>query len=70
MIFVHENVAVYTATKPMECPKCGYKRAFDVPVGACVRKAKRGRPPPNIVFLKCKKCGEKVGISMGNLKTE
>ena len=63
MIVVHEHLSKDTATKPMECPKCENKRAFDVPVGACVRKAKRGRPPPDVVILKCKKCGHRVGIS-------
>lgn len=67
MIVVHENMADYAATKPMECPKCGYKRAFDVPEGAVVRKSRRGKPPPgasaDIVLLKCKKCGHPVGVS-------
>jgi len=63
MILIHENVAVYSATKPMGCIKCGYKRAFDVPVGIPVRKAKRGKPPLAVALLKCKKCGNQVGIS-------
>ena len=68
MIVVHENVSAYIPTKPMECPKCGYKRAFDVPVAACVRLSRRGRPPPeelaDIALLKCKKCGHTVGITV------
>ena len=68
MIFVHDNVSSYKTTKPTECPICGFKRAFDVPVRATVSKAKRGRPPPeqenDIAFIKCKKCGNPVGISM------
>ena len=68
MIIVHETVAVNTATKPMGCPKCGYKRAFDVSAGACVRKARRGMPPPgpmdDLALLKCKKCGHSVGITV------
>ena len=68
MIVVHEDVAVYKATKPMECPKCGYRRAFDVPSGACVRRFQRGKVPPgqltDIALLKCRKCGRKVGISV------
>ena len=67
MLVVHENVTEYKATKPMECPKCGYKRSFDVPEGTCVRKSKRGKPPPgkqtDMVLLKCRKCGHSVGVS-------
>ena len=66
MIYVHENVAVYTATKPMECIVCGYKRAFDVPEGVPVRKAKSGKPPPVAALLKCRKCGAQVAISTGS----
>jgi len=66
MIMVYEDLSVLTATKPMECPNCGYKRNFDVPVGACVRKSRRGKPSgmyTDMVLLKCKKCGHSVGIS-------
>ena len=67
MIVIHENVALNIAIKPMECPRCGYQRNFDVPEGTCVRKSKRGKPPPilqtDIVLLKCRKCGHAVGIS-------
>ena len=63
MIVVHENVAVYTETKPMMCIKCGYKRAFDVPEGAFVRKARHGKPPQDVVLLKCKKCGNVFAVS-------
>ena len=66
MVYVHENVSIYTAIKPMECPKCKYKKAFHVPVGACVRKSRRGKPPgrdADIALLKCKKCGNQLGIS-------
>ena len=68
MIIVYEIAEAKTATKPMECPTCGYKRAFDVSAGACVRKAKRGRSPPelaaDLALLKCKKCGHSVGITV------
>ena len=68
MLVVHENVAEYKATKPMDCPKCGCKRSFDVTEGTFVRKSKRGRPPSSkhtdMVFLKCKKCGHLLGISL------
>ena len=66
MIIVHENVNA-SATRPMGCPNCNYKRAFAVPAGACVRKSKRGKPrdlQTDIALLKCKKCGNTVGISM------
>jgi DNA-directed RNA polymerase subunit RPC12/RpoP len=68
MIYVHEDVAEYRTTKPMECPKCGYKRAFDVPAAACVRKSRRGQAPAedegDIVILKCKKCGKPLGLTI------
>jgi len=66
MILIHENVAANAATKPMGCPTCGYKRAFDVPLTASVRKAKRVALPQDAVLLKCKKCGVKVGVSTEN----
>jgi DNA-directed RNA polymerase subunit RPC12/RpoP len=71
MIMVHEDIAAYVVeTKPMECPLCGNKRAFDVPKSACVRRAKRGKAPPfaesDAVILKCKKCGKAVGLTIEN----
>ena len=63
MIVIHENVTAYTAKKPVKCPKCNYNRTFDVPVGAFVRKAKRGKPPIDAVYIKCAKCGKHIGIS-------
>lgn len=67
MIVVHENVGTYAVTKPMNCPRCGHKRTFDVPREACVRKSKRGKPPiedrADIVLLKCRKCGHSLGVS-------
>jgi hypothetical protein len=68
MISVHENVPKYKTTKPVECPSCTNKRAFDVPVEARVRSSRRGGPPPessdNYIILKCKKCNNRVGVSM------
>jgi DNA-directed RNA polymerase subunit RPC12/RpoP len=68
MITVHTEIAENMATKPMECPCCGFKRAFDVPSAACVRKSKRGKPPPglegDLAIFKCKKCGHPIGVSV------
>ena len=67
MLVVHENVTEYKATKPMKCPNCGCNRNFDVPAGTFVRKSKRGKPPPgqnaDIILLKCRKCGQSLGVS-------
>jgi len=64
MILVHDDISIYTATKPMGCIKCRHRRAFDVPVDTCVRKARKGIPPLDIILLKCKKCSHQIGISI------
>ena len=64
MIIVSENLAAYAAMKPIKCPKCGYRRVFEAPIGEYVRKSRRGKPPPeSALTLKCKRCGQMVGIS-------
>jgi DNA-directed RNA polymerase subunit RPC12/RpoP len=68
MILIHKDVSSHEATKPVECPVCGAKRAFDVPRQARVRTARRGKPPPgadsDMAFVKCKNCKCQIGISM------
>ena len=68
MIVVHKDAPKLKMTKPIKCPLCGYKRAFNVPKNACVRTSERGIPPPDsdedIAFLKCKNCGNQIGITM------
>jgi len=64
MVLVYENVPVYGATKPMGCIRCNYKRAFDVPMNTCVRKARHSVPTEDIILLKCKKCSHQIGVSI------
>jgi DNA-directed RNA polymerase subunit RPC12/RpoP len=64
MIIISEVLAASAAMRPVKCPKCGHRRVFEAPAGACVRKSRRGKPPHEPAFiLTCKRCGQAVGIS-------
>ena len=66
MIYIQENLALSESTKPIICPICGYKRLFEVPSKACVRKSQRGNLPQSEITLliKCKRCNRIFGITI------